>query len=269
MKELQLDDKLNFVEEAVEVMDREVKQLKQSLDRKKVIITESTIRRDLQLEDAEGVDCLPYAAIFEQLTLIGKPRRKVTKVTQPSDPTKHVADEDVNEEMDDSLERAATTATSSDAEQDRGNIFKTQSKATPNESSSQRTNLGGGPKCQETMGDTIAHTRMISVIDADEGVTLVSTHDDAEMFDADKDLRGEEVFVAKQDKNVAEKEVDAAQVQVITASTTLTILIDKVTLAQALAELKHTKPKAKAKGIVFHEPEESTTTTTAIPKLKS
>nr|GFA63625.1 putative reverse transcriptase domain-containing protein [Tanacetum cinerariifolium] len=30
MKELQLDDKLNFVEEPVEIMDQEVKQLKQS-----------------------------------------------------------------------------------------------------------------------------------------------------------------------------------------------------------------------------------------------
>ncbi|GKA07911.1 hypothetical protein Tco_0687242 [Tanacetum coccineum] len=30
MKELQFDDKLNFVEEPVEIMDREVKQLKQS-----------------------------------------------------------------------------------------------------------------------------------------------------------------------------------------------------------------------------------------------
>ncbi|GKF64263.1 hypothetical protein Tco_0187711, partial [Tanacetum coccineum] len=30
MKELRLDDKLNFVEEPVEIMDREVKQLKQS-----------------------------------------------------------------------------------------------------------------------------------------------------------------------------------------------------------------------------------------------
>nr|GFC84085.1 hypothetical protein [Tanacetum cinerariifolium] len=36
-----------------------------------------------------------------------------------------VADEAVNEKMDDSLERAATTATSLDAEQDRGNISKT------------------------------------------------------------------------------------------------------------------------------------------------
>ncbi|GJS80435.1 putative ribonuclease H-like domain-containing protein [Tanacetum coccineum] len=41
------------------------------VDGKKVIITESTIRRDLHLEDAEGVDCLPNATIFEQLTLMG------------------------------------------------------------------------------------------------------------------------------------------------------------------------------------------------------
>ncbi|GKC03412.1 hypothetical protein Tco_0995022, partial [Tanacetum coccineum] len=46
-------------------------QLQALVDRKKVIITESTIRRDLQLEDAEGIDCLPNAAIFEQLTLMG------------------------------------------------------------------------------------------------------------------------------------------------------------------------------------------------------
>ncbi|GJW02708.1 hypothetical protein Tco_1561564 [Tanacetum coccineum] len=45
-------------------------QLQALVDNKKVIITESTIRRDLQLEDANGVDCLPNAAIFEHLTLI-------------------------------------------------------------------------------------------------------------------------------------------------------------------------------------------------------
>nr|GEV29057.1 ribonuclease H-like domain-containing protein [Tanacetum cinerariifolium] len=46
-------------------------QLQAPVDGKKVIITESTIRRDLQLQDAEGVDCLPNVAIFEYLTLIG------------------------------------------------------------------------------------------------------------------------------------------------------------------------------------------------------
>ncbi|GKA40822.1 putative ribonuclease H-like domain-containing protein [Tanacetum coccineum] len=60
-------------------------QLQALVDKKKVIITESTIRRDLQLEDANGVDCLPNAAIFEQLTLMGGP-------------TEHIADEVPNEE---------------------------------------------------------------------------------------------------------------------------------------------------------------------------
>ncbi|GKE36969.1 hypothetical protein Tco_1460374 [Tanacetum coccineum] len=46
-------------------------QLQALMDGKKIIITESTTRRDLQLEDAEGVDYLPNAIIFEQLTLMG------------------------------------------------------------------------------------------------------------------------------------------------------------------------------------------------------
>ncbi|GJS44751.1 hypothetical protein Tco_0594872 [Tanacetum coccineum] len=41
------------------------------VDKKKVIITETSIRRDLQLEDAKGTECLPNATIFEQLTLMG------------------------------------------------------------------------------------------------------------------------------------------------------------------------------------------------------
>nr|GEY26894.1 retrovirus-related Pol polyprotein from transposon TNT 1-94 [Tanacetum cinerariifolium] len=68
--------------------------------------------------------------------------------------------EAVNEEMDDSLERAATTATSLDAEQDRGKISKTQSKATPNETGSQGSSSGGGPRYQEVIGDTVAQTSL-------------------------------------------------------------------------------------------------------------
>ncbi|GJW53725.1 hypothetical protein Tco_0097810, partial [Tanacetum coccineum] len=46
-------------------------QLQALVDKKKVIITESTIRRDLQLEDAKGTECLPTATIFEELTRMG------------------------------------------------------------------------------------------------------------------------------------------------------------------------------------------------------
>ncbi|GKC65664.1 hypothetical protein Tco_1098262 [Tanacetum coccineum] len=87
-----------------------------------------------------------------------RPKRKDIEVPQPSGPTTNVAYEAVNEEMDDSLVRAATTDSSLEVEQDSGNINKTQSKATPNEPSSPGTSSGGGPRRQETMGDTIAQT---------------------------------------------------------------------------------------------------------------
>ncbi|GJV57413.1 putative ribonuclease H-like domain-containing protein [Tanacetum coccineum] len=90
-----------------------------------------------------------------------KPKRKDTQVPQPSGPTDIVADEAVHKELGDRLVRAATTASSLEAEQDSGNITKTRSKATPNEFGSQGTT--SGPRCQETMGDTIAQTRFENV----------------------------------------------------------------------------------------------------------
>nr|GEY53306.1 hypothetical protein [Tanacetum cinerariifolium] len=311
-------------------------QLHALVDGKNVILTESTIRRDLQLEDAKGVDCLPNATIFEQLTLMGsrdigegsahptdpyhtptiiqpltsqpqkkkksrKTKGKDTELPQTNVPIS-VADEGVNEEMYDSWKGLSLLL------------------------------LGGGPGYQKAMGDAAAQTRedslkltelmelctnlqnrfldlettkttqvmeieslqirvnklkkkqmsrthklkrlykvglsarvesftdeglgeedaskqgRISDIDADDDITLVSTHD-KQMFDANQDLHDEEVT---------------------TTTTTPTILIDEATFAQALAELKHAKPKTKAKGIVFHEPKEFTTTTAAtIPKQSS
>ncbi|GKA22563.1 hypothetical protein Tco_0708525 [Tanacetum coccineum] len=145
---------------------------------KKIIITESTVRRDLQLEDAKGVECLPNSTIFEQLTLIGSKNTAwnefsstMASIPQSSDPSDNVADEAVHKELGDSLVRAATTASSLEAEQDSGNITKTRSKATPNESSSLGTTSGGGPRCQETMGDTIAQTRFENVLDLEKTKT--------------------------------------------------------------------------------------------------
>ncbi|GJX58018.1 hypothetical protein Tco_0289408 [Tanacetum coccineum] len=116
-------------------------QLHALVDGKKIIITESSVRRDLQLTDEEGVDCLLNSTIFEQLTLMGKPKRKDTQVPQPSDPIENVTDAATHKELGDSLLRTVTTASSLKAKQD----------------------SGGGPWCQETMGDTIAQTRFESV----------------------------------------------------------------------------------------------------------
>ncbi|GJW15782.1 hypothetical protein Tco_0019915 [Tanacetum coccineum] len=47
------------------------RQIQALVDKKKVIITEKSVRSDLMLEDAEGTECLPNDVIFEQLTLMG------------------------------------------------------------------------------------------------------------------------------------------------------------------------------------------------------
>nr|GEV70985.1 hypothetical protein [Tanacetum cinerariifolium] len=93
------------------------------VDEKKIFFTKSSVRRDLLLADKE--------------------------------------DKAVHKELSDRLVRAATIASSLEAKQDSSNINKTQSKATPNEPSSQGTDSGGSPRCQETIGDTIAQTRVL------------------------------------------------------------------------------------------------------------
>nr|GEV48432.1 hypothetical protein [Tanacetum cinerariifolium] len=207
-------------------------QLHAKVDEKKVVISEASIRRDLQFEDEGGVDCLPNE----------KPRktkRNDTQVPQLSVPTESVADKAINEEMDDNMEIT-------------------------NESSSHGTDSGGSPRCQEAMGDTVAQTRSerVSKIYNDPLLAKVNTpqsgeeslkinelmelctdlqnklekkqrsrthklkrlykvrlsarvksSDDEglEIFDADKDLQGEEVVVEQE--VVANKEpiVDDAQ----------------------------------------------------------
>nr|GEU58829.1 hypothetical protein [Tanacetum cinerariifolium] len=105
-------------------------------------------------------DNLKVSHLYVVKRIFRKPTRKDTQVPQPSDLIEHVADEVVPKELGDSLVRAASTASSLEAEQDNGDINKTQSKVTPNESSSQRTDSCGGPKCQEAMGDTTAQTSL-------------------------------------------------------------------------------------------------------------
>ncbi|GJZ55573.1 hypothetical protein Tco_0610766 [Tanacetum coccineum] len=55
------------------------------LCKKKVILTESSIRSDLHLEDARGTDCLPTTTIFEELARMGKDTAVTQEETQQDD----------------------------------------------------------------------------------------------------------------------------------------------------------------------------------------
>nr|GEY33628.1 hypothetical protein [Tanacetum cinerariifolium] len=258
-----------------------------------------------------------------------KPRKQDTELPQTSVPTETVADEAVNKEMYDSLETATITSTSLDAKQDRG----------------------GGPMCQNIMGDTIAQTRSENVskqsndpplsrvntlrsgedrlklkelmeictnlqqtvidlentktgrniadIDADAEITLVDEtiedqgrYDDQEMSDTSV-LDDEEEFLLKEAQdvqNVVEKVIEDITTTTIKEIVSTAVLIttadvtpDELTMAQALEEIKKSKPKGattttttvtipipdsirpKARGVVMQEPSETPTTKT-IPK---
>ncbi|GJZ17765.1 hypothetical protein Tco_0553888 [Tanacetum coccineum] len=194
---------------ALKTVNEEV-QLQALVDWKKVIITESIVRRDLHLEDAEGVDFYDtpshtkkifanmrkkrkdfsgtvtplFSSMPAQEADMGKgsrqptdpqhtstsvqpstkepitipsssqpkktqrPRKakRATDISQSSGPIPLVADETVTEEWEDRMDRAATTASSLEVEQDSGNINRTQSMATLNAPIPQGTGSGSGPR---------------------------------------------------------------------------------------------------------------------------
>ncbi|GJZ81072.1 hypothetical protein Tco_0646066 [Tanacetum coccineum] len=310
----------------------EEEQLHALVDGRKIIITESSVRRDFQLVGEEGSanptdshhtpTFIQPSSQPQKTQKPRKPKRKDTQVPQPSDPTKSVADEAVHKELGDSLVRTATTASSLEAEQD----------------------SDGGPGCQETMGDTTARTRFESVskhsndsllargntLQSDEdrlkldelmelcttlqqrvldlektkttqqneidtlkrrvkklekkrssrthklkrlykvGLTVrVESSDDEESLGEDASKQGR-INVIDADDDITlvsfhdEMEVDEEVVEVIntasatttvsTGTTTTTTTVDGITLAQALEEMKNTKPKQKGdkgKGIMI------------------
>nr|GEX87957.1 hypothetical protein [Tanacetum cinerariifolium] len=82
---LELMEKIEKIRIGVNVVDlqvsvvNDVTRLQALVDKKKVVVTESTIREALRLDDEEGVDCLPNEEIFVELARIGyeKPSTKL------------------------------------------------------------------------------------------------------------------------------------------------------------------------------------------------
>ncbi|GJS31732.1 hypothetical protein Tco_0492352 [Tanacetum coccineum] len=88
-----------------------VKQIHATVDGKTVVISESSVRSDLHFNDEDGITCLSNDIIFVNLALIGGPPKKV-------------GDEAVYIREDDRVVRAATTATSLEAEQESDTILR-------------------------------------------------------------------------------------------------------------------------------------------------
>nr|GEV90730.1 putative ribonuclease H-like domain-containing protein [Tanacetum cinerariifolium] len=105
-----------------------------------------------QLSNEEPITVLSSS----QLKKTHKPRKakRTIKISQSSRPIHLVADETIYKEWDDRLERAATTASSLETEQDNGNINRTQSMATLNEPLPQGSGSGSGPRPHSTFSQS-------------------------------------------------------------------------------------------------------------------
>nr|GEW56970.1 hypothetical protein [Tanacetum cinerariifolium] len=180
-----------------------------------------------------------------------------------------VADKVVNEEMDDSLERDTTTATRLDEiDSLKRRVKKLEKKQRSKTHKIKRLyKVGVSARVQSckkeglSKEDASKQGRIIDDLDFDEDITLLN---DQEMFDADKDLQGDEVVVKQE--VVADKE-SSADAALVSAATTTTI--NDITLAKALKDLKTSKPKNKRSVIKDHEEPSESKTTTIISLKKS
>ncbi|GKA64842.1 hypothetical protein Tco_0764549 [Tanacetum coccineum] len=243
-------------------------QLQTLVGGKKIIETEATIRRDLQLEDANGVDSQqeqgegsaiptapqhtptitqPSSSQSQKKHKPRKPKKKDTQIPQSSVPSDNLADEAINEENvskhsndpllsgEDRLKLEELMALCTNLQNGVLDLEHTKTtQALEIDSLKRRVKKLEKKQRSKTHGlKRLYKGRKIHDIDADEDITLENVHD-AEMFDVN-DLDGDEVVV---ENEVADKDVNLS--------------VDEVTLAQALTALK--SAKLQEKGDVIKEP---------------
>ncbi|GJY75720.1 uncharacterized mitochondrial protein-like protein [Tanacetum coccineum] len=233
---------------------------------------QETNQRDLQLEDAEGVNCLPNSTIFEQLVLMGL---KTTAWNEFSSTMASVIiclatnqkfnfSKYIFESMVRNLENLSgkflmyprfesVSKHSNDSLLIRGNTLQSdEDRLKLKELMALCTNLHQRvldlEKTKTTQGNKIANLkRRVKKL---EKKIRSRTHKLKRLYKVGLTARVEssgdeesnkEVFAAGQNENVIKEVVNAAQVS--TAATTVTITTEEITLAQALEALKTSKPK--------------------------
>ncbi|GKB21767.1 hypothetical protein Tco_0855690 [Tanacetum coccineum] len=274
-------------------------QIQALIDGKKVIITEMSVRRALQLKDAEGTECLPNATIFAELERMGY--GNLIKSLHSIKHSFHLNGNFSSIQFCNALVLRLLLGTISVAMAQLSSVLPQ-----PNNSIFHSTflinmvrNLGERVKFlnlsktsqaaevtklkrevrrwKENKSETPDFKKGgggIADIDVDEEATLV---DEAQRRIDDNLIFDTEVFDEQEVK--VEKVVSTAEVTTASATTTT---VDELTLGQTLLEIKATKPKAittaatttttavtrpKAKGVVVQEPSEFTTTTSQPSQL--
>ncbi|GJW45372.1 hypothetical protein Tco_0074171 [Tanacetum coccineum] len=272
------------------------RQLQALIDKKKVIIMETSIRSDLYLEDAGGTDCFPTTTIFKELARMGRNSPGGNRGRTLLLSEGHYKDDSVPTPFNDPPLSGEDSMQLSELMLLCTNLQK-QVLDLEKEKDAQAKEIAGLKKRdKESLGAQEDASKQGRIVDETQGRS-----DDAEMFDTD-DLHGDEVIMdmavgEKQEKSAkvdqrevgtavedsdaptipvstADEGVTAAKIDEITPISAPTTVIDELTLAQTLIEIKAAKPKVvttaattttirpKARGVV-QEPSEFRTTTSS------
>ncbi|GJY16138.1 hypothetical protein Tco_0386560 [Tanacetum coccineum] len=233
------------------------------VDGKTVVITESSVRRDLHFDDEDGIACLTNTEIFENLQLMGYEKLSdrltfyksyfspqweylihtiLQCLSSISTAWNEFADETVHKDRGDSVERAATTDASLDAEQDSGNILRTQSTIIPNEPIHQRTSSGGRPRVLDL--ETTKTTQAKKIADLKKIVKKLERKRKSRT--PGRNLSRRRITTANAPITTASVSVSTAEPS--TPPLTTTIIEDEdLTIAQTLMKMRSEKSKEKAK----------------------
>ncbi|GKC25180.1 hypothetical protein Tco_1027330 [Tanacetum coccineum] len=213
----------------------EEQQLQALLDAKKIVVIEASIRRDIQLDDEEGTDCLPNATILKNLQEWAQEEMGEGSA-MPTDP--HYT--------------PIITQPSSSQPQ------RKQKSRRPKEKDTQVPQFSVPSDPTNVADEAVNKEPKISLVDETQG-----RYGDEDMFEVN-DLDSDEVVVesevtdkAGEKRNIVEEAVAVTDAVTIPVSAAIITNVE-LTLAQTLAELKSVRPKTK--WVVMQEPSESTPT---------
>ncbi|GJW63735.1 hypothetical protein Tco_0115619 [Tanacetum coccineum] len=236
----------------VKTVNEEV-QIQSLVDRKKVIIIEASVRRDLQLKDAEWIECLPNDSIFEQLALMRfvqvfldkqvevMSKHKGIYVT-PSHTKKVFANMKAMEKIfcgEDRLKLNELMELCTNLSQRVIDLENTKTSQ-----AAEITELKERVKKLEKKRGSRNH-KLKRLYKVGRSARVVSSEDEGQS-EVEK-----EVSVADPVTTAGEV-VTTASVEVSTTILTETTTVDELTLAQTLIEIKSAKPKVKK--VEFQEP---------------
>ncbi|GJS18629.1 hypothetical protein Tco_0413101 [Tanacetum coccineum] len=201
----------------------QIRYIQALIDKKKLIITETSIRSDLHLEDAGGTDCLPTATIFEELAQMGSQKKQSRRKQR-----KDIAVTQEETQQDDSVPSLSNDLPLSEKEKDaQAKEIADLKKRVQRLERTKKSRTTGLKRLKK-----VGISRRVESTEDQESL-VDDTHersDDADMFDID-DLHGDEVNVDmpvgdNQEQSAKEKEVDTS-VEDSAAPTT----IEEITLA--------------------------------------